>query len=48
MNTQTDTTNTLQSTEAFPLEDHSIPAHEVLAEQQSALADETFVPTFIP
>ena len=37
MNTQTDTTiiNPMQATEAFPLEDHSLPANEVLTEQQS-------------
>ena len=49
MNAQTDTTaNNIQSTEAFPLEDHSLPAHEILVEQQSDFADETFAPTFIP
>jgi hypothetical protein len=48
MNTQTDTTNTLQSTEAFPLEDHSIPAREVLAERQSDFVNESFPPIFIP
>jgi len=48
MNTQTDTLNTMQSTEAAALEDKSLPANEVLTAQQSALAEETFTPTFIP
>ena len=39
MTTQTDTTNTMQAIEAFPLEDDSLPANEVLAEQQSEFAD---------
>jgi hypothetical protein len=47
MNTQTDT-NPMQATESFPLEDKSLPADEVLTAQQSALAEETFAPTFIP
>jgi hypothetical protein len=50
MNTQTETTpvNTMQATEAFPVEDHSLPASEVIAQQQSALADGSFAPRFIP
>jgi hypothetical protein len=50
MNPQTDsTTNPMQATEAFPLEDRSLTANEVLAEQQSEFAGgEEFVPTFVP
>ena len=50
MNTQTETTtvNPMQAIEAIPLEDHSLPADEVLAEQQSEFADGDFAPTFIP
>lgn len=48
MNAQTDIVNTMQATEAFPIEDQSLPAGEVFAQQQSELADESFAPTFIP
>jgi len=50
MNTQTDTTtvNPMQVTEAYPLEDRSLPANEVINAQQSEGADESFTPTFIP
>ncbi len=50
MNIQTDTTiNPMQVTEAFPLEDHSLPADEVLAEQQSEFADSSnTAPIFVP
>ena len=51
---QMDTTNQnepqilLQSTEAAPLEDRSLSANETLSAQQSEIAEETFMPTFIP
>jgi hypothetical protein len=51
MNTQNDTTivNPMQVTEAFPLEDRSLPANEVLTEQQSEFADSSdTVPVFVP
>ena len=38
----------LQSAEAVPLEDRSLPADEVITAQQSDSAEETFMPTFIP
>ncbi len=48
MNTQPDNTNTQQVTEAFPLEDHSLPAEEVLTEQQAEFVEIEYTPTFIP
>ena len=49
MNPQTDpTVNPMQSTEVFPIEDQSLPASEVIAAQQTALADDNVTPTFIP
>lgn len=49
MNTQTDTTiNPMQAAEAAALEDHSLPADEVLAEQQSEAAESDYAPIFIP
>ena len=48
MNAQIDITTNMQEIEAFPLEDHSLSANEVLAEQQPESADNDFAPTFIP
>ena len=51
MNTQTEptTVNPMQVTEAYPLEDHSLPANEVITAQQSKPADgDAYAPTFIP
>ena len=49
MNAQTDILNTMQATEAFPLEDKSLPANEVLTEQQSEFAENsTAAPIFVP
>ena len=50
MNTQTETTvtNPMQMTEAFPLEDCSLPAGEVIKAQQVEAADEACTPVFIP
>lgn len=50
MNAQTDATvnNPMQLTEAFPLEDRSLPADEVINAQQSEVADEASSPVFIP
>jgi len=51
MNTQTDTAivNPMQEIEAFPLEDHSLPASEVLAEQRAELdGNNASAPVFIP
>lgn len=49
MNAQTDATiNPMQATESFPLEDRSLSANETLSAQQSEIAEETFMPTFIP
>ena len=51
MNAQNETTviNTMQATEAFPIEDQSLPANEVLAQQQSESADSfDTTPLFVP
>ncbi|MBI5935328.1 MAG: hypothetical protein HY867_16625 [Chloroflexi bacterium] len=49
MNPQTEPTiNPMQSTDAFPLEDRSAPASEVIVEQQAHLATDNVTPTFIP
>ena len=51
MNTQPDATtvNPMQETEAVPLEDHSLPADEIIMAQQSESADsENYVSNFIP
>ncbi len=50
MNTQTDTTivNPMQVTEAFPLEDRSLPANETLKEQLSEVAEKDSAPIFVP
>jgi hypothetical protein len=49
MNPQTDSpTNAMQATEAFPLEDRSAPASEVIIEQQAELASNDVTSTFIP
>ncbi len=38
----------MQSTEAYPLEDRSLPANEVINAQQTESAEEEYTPTFIP
>jgi hypothetical protein len=38
----------MQTTEAFPLEDRSAPASEVIIEQQAELASNDVTSTFIP
>jgi hypothetical protein len=38
----------MQATEAYPLEDRSLRADEVITAQQTEFAEETFAPTFIP
>lgn len=49
MNTQAEPTiNPMQSTDAFPLEDRSAPATEVIVEQKADLAHDNVTPTFIP
>ena len=51
MNTQTDTIipNPMQATEALPLEEQSLPADAVFAEQQSEYADlSNAAPVFVP
>ena len=51
MNTQTETTvtNPMQMNEATPLEDRSLPADEVIAEQQAGFADSSdTAPIFVP
>jgi hypothetical protein len=50
MNTQTDATvtNPMQMTEAFPLEDRSLPADEVINAQQSEVVEGICTPIFIP
>ena len=50
MNAQNETTavNTMQFTEAFPFEDRSLSANEVIAKQQSERVEENYTPTFLP
>jgi hypothetical protein len=51
MNTQTETTvtNPMQAIEASPLEEQSLPADEVIAEQQAGFADSSdTAPIFVP
>ena len=50
MNTQTEpaTVNPMQMTEAFPFEDHSLSADEVLTAQQSDSANYDSAPVFVP
>lgn len=51
MNTQNETNavNTMQSAEAVPLEDQSLPASEVFAERQLEAADTaSATPLFVP
>ena len=46
---QTDTTvNPMQATEASPLEDRSLPADEVLTEQQAEVTEKDSAPVFVP
>ena len=47
-NNQNESQTQIQATEAYPLEDRSLPADEVLAQRQSEFADESYTPTFIP
>jgi hypothetical protein len=50
MNTQTEptTVNPMQVIEAFPLEDRSLPAGEVITAQQAESADHDSAPIFVP
>jgi hypothetical protein len=51
MNTQTEPTivNPMQMTEAYPLEDRSLPADEVIIAQQAESADDaSMAPIFVP
>jgi hypothetical protein len=51
MNTQTDitTVNPMQVTEAYPVEDHSLPANEVITAQQAESTDDaTTAFIFVP
>jgi hypothetical protein len=47
-NNQNEQPAVLQATEAVPLEDHSLPADEVITAQQAESADCNPAPVFVP
>jgi hypothetical protein len=47
-NNQNQQQTPMQATEAYPLEDRSLRADEVITAQQTESVEDAFAPTFIP